>query len=226
MKALSMDKDGVTSALMKCFAHYSSHAKGEADAQALKAVAVAMRKIALNDEICKKFVEERDCISLFLSLLRAGGPKKDATTMPLLLLLKQISACDTVKKKLVETECIEIALDMFELHGENTTVLQCLLYILTNITLRNPDVAEHFADAGGFDHVLTFIAKFLDKPKLMRQVCMLLRNAAVRSSRVKDLLRKSDMEKHVRAIQQQHQATCHDVALAALRDMGVENYNA
>ena len=217
MKALSMDNDGITSALMSCFERHL----GKEDM--VKALSVAMRKVALNDEICKKFVEEKDCIPMFLSLLR-GNTSKDVT-LSILMLLKQISACDTVKKRLIEAEAIETAIEMFENFGDSTVIIQSLLYILTNVTLRNPDVAEHFADSGGFEFVLTFINKYLDKPKLMKQVCMLLRNAAVRSSKVKDLLRKADMEKHVRAIQQQHTSMCKDVASAALRDMGIENYN-
>ena len=219
MKALSMDKDGVTSALMACFERNLD--KGSPDT--LKTLSVAMRKIALNDEICKKFVEEKDCIPMFLSLLR--GNKGRDVTQSVLMLLKQISACDTVKKKLIESEAIETCIEMFETHQDSTTILQMLLYILTNVTLRNPDVAEHFADAGGFDFVLQFITKYMDKPKLMKQCCMLLRNSAVRSPKVKDLLRKQEMEKHVRQIQEKHNTICKDIASAALRDMGIENYN-
>ncbi|QDZ21557.1 hypothetical protein HOP50_06g40840 [Chloropicon primus] len=239
MKALSMDKDGVTSALMSCF-EVNMHAKEieePARRDVMRSLAIAMRKIALNDEICKKFVEEKpNCIPMLLSVLRSSAgsaaAKSKDVAMSVLMLLKQISACDTVKKKLIESEAIEMAIEIFEGHDKennltasSTTVIQSLLYILTNIALRNPDVAEHFADCGGFDFVFEFIAKYLDKPKLMKQCCMLLRNCAVRSAKVKALLLKAGMEKQVRAIQEQHQKICNDVAIAALRDMGVENYN-
>ena len=242
MKALSMDKDGVAVGLMVSFrrrlqrlgaaATATDQGTGAVDVSeergVLRDLAVALRKISLNDDICKKFVEEHDLIRAFLSILKTtaqGKVKAKDLTMSVLALLKQISACDTVKKNLVESEAIEIAIEMFDEYEDNTIVIQSLLYILTNITLRNPDVAEHFADSGGFDFVLKFIARYLDKPKLMKQVCMFLRTAAVRSDKVKTLLRKAEMEKHVRAIQSQHQKTCSDVASAALRDMGIDNYN-
>ena len=91
--------------------------------------------------------------------------------------------------------------------------------------LRNPDVAEHFADCGGLDFVVDFITTYPDKPKLMKQCCMLLRNCAVRSAKIKQLMQKQGMETHLRQIRERHAKTCTDVASAALRDMGVDNYN-
>ena len=286
-KALSMDKDGVTASLLSCLgrvARECSETGWDPDVrECARQVALGLKKIALNDEICKKFVEDSPaCVPTLLSFMTSsardpkgkevfqavlqvrfeeqrGGGHDSALTFsspPRRLrhsylffyfvfwgtranpqLLRQVSACDTVKKELVERDATEALCDLLEDHermrsagerpgGLGTVAIQSVLYVLTNMTLRSPDVAERLADLGGFDRVRQVEASYPDKPKLLRQCCLLVRNSAVRSAKVREVLLKGGMEAVVRRVKERHADQCGDVCSAALRDMGLADYHA
>mmetsp|Transcript_6902 Transcript_6902/g.23754 ORF Transcript_6902/g.23754 Transcript_6902/m.23754 type:complete len:505 (-) Transcript_6902:571-2085(-) len=243
-KALSMDKDGVTASLLSCLgrvARECSETGWDPDVrECARQVALGLKKIALNDEICKKFVEDSPaCVPTLLSFMTSSArdPKGKEVFQAVLQLLRQVSACDTVKKELVERDATEALCDLLEDHermrsagerpgGLGTVAIQSVLYVLTNMTLRSPDVAERLADLGGFDRVRQVEASYPDKPKLLRQCCLLVRNSAVRSAKVREVLLKGGMEAVVRRVKERHADQCGDVCAAALRDMGLADYNA
>ena len=57
---------------------------------------------------------------------------------------------------------------------------------------------------GGFDRVRQVEASYPDKPKLLRQCCLLVRNSAVRSAKVREVLLKGGMEAVVRRVKERH----------------------
>ena len=145
-----------------------------------------------------------------------------------MLLLKQLSACDQVKRELVHLGFVPLAVTLLRRYRLDKAVTLANLFVMTNVTLRNREVAEAFADEGGFAQVFVVSDRYCgESAKLMKQVCMLVRNAAVRSDKVRRVLREEgDMESVLRAARDKHRKECLDAATAALRDMGVQDYRA
>ena len=55
---------------------------------------------------------------------------------------------------------------------------------------------------------------------------MALRNMVARSPQLRPVLLEKNCERHLRAAKARHPATCADVGAAALRDLGLDDYNA
>ena len=228
-KALTMDSHGVTAALVGAFRR---HINAE---PVVRCLCATLRKVALNDDICRKCVDDAECkcIGDLLSILRGdlrdeGKSKSKQEDHAILLLLKQLSACDQVKRELVHLGFVPLAVTLLRRYRLDKAVTLANLFVMTNVTLRNREVAEAFADEGGFAQVFVVSDRYCgESAKLMKQVCMLVRNAAVRSDKVRRVLREEgDMESVLRAARDKHRKECLDAATAALRDMGVQDYRA
>lgn len=62
-------------------------------------------------------------------------------------------------------------------------------------------------------------------PSATRQACMAVRNMVVRNPELRAPFLAKDMEPLLRAAKAKHPKACKDVASAALRDLGLDNYN-
>lgn len=57
------------------------------------------------------------------------------------------------------------------------------------------------------------------------QCCLLLRNMVVRTPELRPSFLEKGAEDLLRAIKARHPSKCKDVGYAALRDLGLDNYN-
>ena len=79
--------------------------------------------------------------------------------------------------------------------------------------------------AGAVDTLLGVMTSQAASPSVQRQCCMLLRNMVVRNLELRPVFLGQDAEALLRAAKRLHPKTCSDVGAAALRDLGLDNYN-
>ncbi|KAL4433644.1 hypothetical protein ABPG75_000085 [Micractinium tetrahymenae] len=204
------------------------------------ALANALRQVAANDEICQE-VAGAGGVQLALQVMEAG--LADAVlARALCSLLRQLVSSDGNKALLVEAGGLELLARLLTAHGGSPAVLEQALGLLTNLTLRNPEAAEKALDCGCLDSVLELMRVMLaagpngsgssgngkenrGTTAAQRQACMALRNIAVRSPDVRAALLDKGAEALLRQVKAAYPA-CADAGSAALRDLGLDNYNS
>lgn len=208
--------------------------------EATVALANALRQVAANEEICQE-VAGAGGVQLALKVLEAG--LADAIlARALCSLLRQLVSSDGNKSLLVDAGGIELLGRLLATHGRSPAVLEQALGLLTNLTLRNPEAAEKALDCGCLDAVLELMRVMLaagasgygssangkenrGTTAAQRQACMALRNIAVRSPDVRAALLDKGAEMLLRQVKAAYPA-CADAGSAALRDLGLDNYNS
>ena len=93
--------------------------------------------------------------------------------------------------------------------------------------LKRPEAATACASANAFEIVAEAMAGAVgvSHAGLQRQACMFFRNAVVRNPGLRAAALATTAEASLRSAKKNHPAACADVATAALRDLGCDNYN-
>ena len=93
--------------------------------------------------------------------------------------------------------------------------------------LKRPEAATACASANAFEIVAEAMAGAVgvSHAGLQRQACMFFRNAVVRNPELRAVALSTTAEASLRSAKKNHPAACADVATAALRDLGCDNYN-
>ena len=104
------------------------------------------------------------------------------------------------------------------------SVLEPGLGLLTALMLRNPDVAEAAAQAGASEVIVDVMGTNAQQAAVLRQACMAVRNMVVRNPDLRPQVLSKGVEALLRAAKKAHPGPCGDVASAALRDLGLDNY--
>jgi hypothetical protein len=111
--------------------------------------------------------------------------------------------------------------------------------LLAAMTLRQPELSAAAADAGAVEALCAALKRLVgdkgssDAPTTTtsaaacRQLCLAVRNMACRGGGgVRSAFLSAGAEPLLRAAKAAHPAVCRDVGSAALRDLGLDNYNA
>ncbi|KAL4450640.1 hypothetical protein ABPG77_000996 [Micractinium sp. CCAP 211/92] len=180
-------------------------------------------------------------VQLALQVLEAG--LADAVMVRALCsLLRQLVSSDSNKALLVDAGGLELLARLLTTHCASPAVLEQALGLLTNLTLRNPEAAEQALNCGCLDAVLELMRVMLaavltgnnsighekenrGTTAAQRQACMALRNTAVRSHEVRAALLDRGAEALLRQVKAAY-PSCADAGSAALRDLGLDNYNS
>jgi len=209
----------------------------------------ALKLVAANDEICQEAAAE-GAIDICLDIMRSYTVKEDRLKGSLraaLGLLRQLVSSDSNKKLFVENGGLKLISSIISNDYEGAqesdsslssssppppAVSEQACGVLTNVFLRNPEVASKAAECGLLTCLLTLLKSLLAAPSspragaATRQVCMALRNAAARSPELRPALLEAGAEALLRTTKQVFGQVCSEAAAAALRDLGVDNYNA
>ncbi|CAI5997117.1 unnamed protein product [Closterium sp. NIES-65] len=157
---------------------------------------------------------------------------------PSAALLAQLAGSDANKVLIVETcgipvlvEAVKAFVDdgavLQEVWGvlqEVWGVLQELLACLAAVTLRSPAHAAAAVGAGVLEVAVEAMEGRGATAGNQWQACQLLRNLAVRNPEHRPIMVEMGLEAVIRNVKSKHKS-CHDVCSAALRDMGLDNYN-
>jgi len=185
-------------------------------------VAVAIRCLAVTDEICADFTE-RGATENLIKLMDAYGEDPRVCSR-CCLALKMISNNDANKRTLVLKGGLDVILRAMSNHSINVDVQSQCLATLSSIGLRQPENCQAIVSKHGVPLILTAMQRLPNAVNVQRSACLVLRNLVSRNKEHVDVILGCGAEDLCRAARQRHPA-CNDVAFAALRDLGcASNY--
>eukprot|EP00198_Chlamydomonas_reinhardtii_P003087 XP_001692423.1 predicted protein [Chlamydomonas reinhardtii] len=200
----------------KAFMHARVLAKSHAAIRVLLAVAA-------NEEICREFTDDGGVIACLGVLRDCCGAKDVAKAC--LGALRQLAHSDTVKRLLAEHGAVELAGRVIELHSGADDVAEVALGLLGNMMLRQPEICTQAAEAGVPELVVDLMTRWPGRSPVQRQACLVTRIMVARNPELRPAYLERGAEALLRAAKAAHPAACKDVGAAALRDLGLDNYN-
>lgn len=194
--------------------------------EACVCVLKAVRGLAANDDICKELTDMGG-VTACLDVLKGPLVANPEVCTAVLGCLRQLAGSDSVKVSIAEQGGINLVLRTMMVHPGSENVCEGVLGLLTAITLRMPNLAEKAAEAGALDAVLEVLSAHSSWASACRQAAMMVRNMVVRSPTVRVLALEKGLEALLRQAKAVHNKNrdLKDAASAALRDLGLDNYN-
>ncbi|GIL83032.1 hypothetical protein Vretimale_8546 [Volvox reticuliferus] len=182
-----------------------------------------VRQVAANEEICREFTDDGGVMAC-LQVLRECAPQRDVCRA-CLGALRQLAHSDTVKQLLAEAGAVEQAVRCVDLHSGSDEVAEVALGLLGNMMLRQPDICCKAAEAGVIDMVVEAMQRHSGRASVQRQACLVTRIMVARNPELRPLFLERGVEALLRTAKVAHPVLCRDVGSAALRDLGLDNYN-
>ncbi|KAJ3700205.1 hypothetical protein LUZ61_003910 [Rhynchospora tenuis] len=219
----------------------------------LTSACAALKAVAVNDEICKsisenggvdvilQYIDEsglqgnraiaKSCCSLlskvwFLELIICYMSLAFCHCSLFLryhLILMKLAGSDANKIAIVQKGGIEKLIILSSKFSDDPSVIQEVMSIITALSLRLPENAAHAMDAGVGDLTIRSMQKFPTSHQMQRQACLMIRNLVVRNPENRTILLNGGIEKLIRRAKGMQ--GCKDAATAALRDLGLDDYN-
>jgi hypothetical protein len=180
-------------------------------------VAVAVRCLAVTDEICADFTE-RGATEMLIRLMQKYGDDARLCSR-CCLALKMISNNDANKRTLVLKGGLDVILSAMSTHSINVDVQAQCLATLSNICLRQPENCIAVVENHGVPLILTGMQRLPNAVNVQRSGCLALRNLVSRNKEHVDIILGCGAEDICRAARARH-PQCNDVAFSALRDLG------
>uniref|UniRef100_A0A0A9EWU9 Uncharacterized protein n=1 Tax=Arundo donax TaxID=35708 RepID=A0A0A9EWU9_ARUDO len=97
--------------------------------------------------------------------------------------------------------------------------------MVTVLTLRSPENAARAMQVGYGTLAIQAMQRFPSSGQTQKQACLMIRNLVVRNPENRTILLNDGAEKLIRKAKMVH-GSCKDAATSALRDLGLDNYNA
>ncbi|PKA55479.1 hypothetical protein AXF42_Ash006681 [Apostasia shenzhenica] len=104
------------------------------------------------------------------------------------------------------------------------SLLAKIMSIITTLSLRSPENAALAVEAGAGNLAILAMQKFPAAHQMQRQSCFMIRNLVARSPENRTILLNAGIEKLIRRAKGSH-GSCKDAATAALRDLGLDDYD-
>ncbi|CAI5956796.1 unnamed protein product [Closterium sp. NIES-65] len=195
-----------------------------ADTAVLPSVLAALKAIAVNEDICRSIAALAGVPLVLAHLQAALATRCSPLAAPSAALLAQLAGSDANKVLIVETGGIPVLVEAVKVFVDDGAVLQELLACLAAVTLRSPAHAAAAVGAGVLEAAVDAMEGGAATSGSQWQACQLLRNLAVRNPEHRPIMLEMGLEAVIRNVKSKHKS-CRDVCSAALRDMGLDNYN-
>ncbi|GJP71912.1 hypothetical protein CLOP_g2701 [Closterium sp. NIES-67] len=216
--ARTMAEAGAADVLLGAAAAFSN------DVSVLPSVLAALKAIAVNEDICRSIASQAG-VPLVLGQLRVAlALHCSSLAAPSASLLAQLAGSDANKALIVEAGGMPLLVDAMKAFLHHGAVLQELLACMAALTLRNPAHAAAAVAAGVLDAAVDAMEGRGATAGSQWQACQVLRNLAVRNPEHRPMMVEMGLEALIRKVKAKHRS-CRDVCSAALRDMGLDNYN-
>eukprot|EP00894_Picocystis_sp_ML_P000442 jgi/Pico_ML_1/50959/g2073.t1 len=101
----------------------------------------SLRRVCVNEEICKATVEEQDVLAIVLPMLRKNADEVELV-VACLKLLRQLAGSDLVKARLVQNHVLELLQALLAGHAAHANLMECAVGLLAVLCLRNPETAS------------------------------------------------------------------------------------
>ncbi|CAM6059604.1 unnamed protein product [Sphagnum tenellum] len=189
----------------------------------LSTLCLTLKSLAVNDEICKTVAEQGglDTVLQFLDQAIQTGNKVVAKSA--CALLSQLAGSDANKDAIVSSGGLNQIIALMSAFQEEPAVLQEGFAAIATLTLRSPQNASKAVQAGAVDIAAEMMEKHPGSAAMLRQACQMLRNLSVRNLENRPIILEKGLEPLIRKAKASHES-CKDVASAALRDLGFDNY--
>ncbi|KAL5858035.1 hypothetical protein ACOSQ3_005493 [Xanthoceras sorbifolium] len=190
----------------------------------LAAASIALKAVAVNDEICISIAESGGIDALLRCIVDSGEQGNKTVAKTCCSLLCKLAGSDSNKSSIVEKGGMDRLIELCARFSDDPSVLQEVMSIITVLSLRSPDNAVRAMEAGAGDLAIQAMQKFPTAQQLQRNSCFMIRNLAVRNPENRTLLLSNGIEKLIRQAKENHQS-CKAAATDALRDLGLDDYN-
>lgn len=184
----------------------------------------ALKALAVNDEICRS-ISENGGIDATLQCIDDSSEHNDKIlARASCSLLSKLAGSDANKNTIVQKGGLNKLMKLSSRFSEDPSVLQEVMSIVAVLSLRSPENAARAIEAGAGDLAIQAMKKFPASYQMQRQSCLMIRNLVVRNPENRTLLLGNGIEKLIRKAKGSHES-CKDAAAAALRDLGLNDYN-
>ncbi|KAK9166865.1 hypothetical protein Scep_002056 [Stephania cephalantha] len=181
-------------------------------------------KPPLMDEICRLIAQSGGIDAVLQCIDDSGAHGNKAVSRSFCSLLSKLAGSDSNKSDIVQKGGINRLMKLSSQFSEDPSVLQEIMAIITVLSLRSPANAACAMEAGAGDLAIEAMKKF-HAYQMQRQSCLMIRNLVVRNPENRAILLGNGIEKIIRKAKESHES-CKDAASAALRDLGLDNYNS
>ncbi|KAI0494820.1 hypothetical protein KFK09_024963 [Dendrobium nobile] len=183
------------------------------------------RVVASQDEICRSITGSGG-IDIILKYIDDCNVTSDkAVSRACCSLLSKLAGSDENKVAIVQRGGLDLLMKLCSRFSDDPSILQEVMSIITVLSLRSPVNAALAVEAGAGDLASQAMQRFPAVHQLQRQSCFMIRNLVARNPENRIILLSSGIEKLIRRAKGSHDS-CRDAASAALRDLGLDDYNA
>uniref|UniRef100_A0A0E0GDA4 LRRK2 ARM repeat domain-containing protein n=1 Tax=Oryza nivara TaxID=4536 RepID=A0A0E0GDA4_ORYNI len=191
----------------------------------LPSACAALKAIAVNDEICRSISENGGIDVLLRCIDEASEQKNKVIAKSCCSLLSKLAGSDANKTTIIERGGFDKFLKLTSRFSEDPPIIQEVMSMVTILTLRSPENAARAMGAGYGTLAIQAMQKFPSSAQTQKQACLMIRNLVVRNPENRTILLNDGVEKLIRKTKMMH-GSCKDAATSALRDLGVDKYNA
>ncbi|KAK1603168.1 hypothetical protein QYE76_018780 [Lolium multiflorum] len=191
----------------------------------LPSACAALKAIAVNEEICRSISEDGGIDVLLQCIDEAGVQKNKVIAKSCCSLLSKLAGSDANKASIIQQGGFDKFLKLTSRFSEDPSVIQEVMSLVQALTLRSPEHAALAISLGYGTLAIQTMQKFPSSALTQKQACLMIRNLVVRNPENRTILLKEGVEKLIRKAKAIH-GSCKSAATDALRDLGLDNYNA
>lgn len=247
-----MGEAGAHHCLVSCMREYANDVNSCSGSAVnpIPSICNVLKAIGANDEICQEIAND-GAIGLISSFISDIVTKSSfvSSSKAAFGLLRQLAKSDANKASIIGEDKIMEALDRClsvqlmsdegdknngcgEDCGNNkldqkqfASVREQAIGMLVSLSLRNPEAATRFCDDGIIAATVDSMKYHSNHSGIQRQGCMMIRNCVVRCPELRPTVLSFGTEDVIRKSRTAWPDQCKDVGTAALRDLGIDNYN-
>ncbi|GMJ05607.1 hypothetical protein like AT4G33945 [Hibiscus trionum] len=191
----------------------------------LVSASIALKAVAVNDEICKSIADAGGIDTLLKCVDDSGEQQNKTVARTCCSLLSKLAGSDSNKSAIVEKGGLDRLIKLSARFSDDPSVLQEVMAIISVLCLRSPDNATRAIEAGAGDLAIQAMQKFPSAQQMQRSSCLMIRNLVARNPENRTLLLNNGIDKFIRKAKENHKS-CKDAATDALRDLGIDNFNS
>ncbi|XP_062091648.1 uncharacterized protein LOC133797675 [Humulus lupulus] len=199
--------------------------QAELSSPSLVSASIALKAVAVNDEICRSISENGGIDALLRCIDDSGEQGNKSVARVFCSLLSKLAGSDTNKNVIIEKGGLDRLIKLSARFSDDPSVLQEIMSIISILSLRSPERAARAMEAGSGDLAIQAMQKFAAAQQMQKSACLMIRNLVARNPENRTILLNNGVEKHIRKAKQNHEF-CKEAATDALRDLGLDDYNS
>ncbi|CAN4088852.1 unnamed protein product [Withania somnifera] len=193
-------------------------------APCLVSAAVALKAIAVNDDICRAVADNGGVDAILRCIDDSGEQGEKVVAITCCSLLSKLAGSDINKSAIVDKDGMDKLMKLATRFSDDPTVLHEVMSMITVLSLRSPHNAACAIEAGAGDVVIQAMLRFPESELLLRSCCFMIRNLVVRNPENRTILLGNGIEELIRKAKMNYKS-CKNAATDALRDLGLDGYN-